>query len=54
MKEKTNETDQGTNQLDDEVFFAPSDDIKTIRNVIVNLETTHQELQKVAEGMRSI
>jgi len=39
---------------EDVVFFAPSDDIKTINNVISKLETTQRELKKVAEGMKSI
>jgi len=41
-------------QPDDKVIFAPLEDIRTIKNVIDNLETTRLELQKVAEGMKPI
>jgi len=41
-------------QPEDVVFFAPSDDIKTIHNVISNLETTQRELKKVVEGMKPV
>jgi len=41
-------------QPEDAVFFAPSDDIKTIHNVISNLETTQRELKKVVEGMKPV
>ena len=39
---------------EDEVFFAPLDQIRNIENIIINLETTRRELQKVAERMRVV
>jgi hypothetical protein len=44
----------GPEQSENEVFFAPLEEIKTIESVIDKLETTRQELKKVAEAMKPI
>lgn len=54
MKKKTSEMDANEERMEDEVFFAPLDQIRTIENIIVNLETTCRELYKVAEGMKPV
>jgi len=54
MKMKADEPDTRTEKPEDEVFFAPLDHIRNIENLIVNLEITHRELQKVAEGMKPV
>jgi len=49
-------TETTTKQVkpENKVFFAPIGDIQNIEKIISKLETTRQELQKVAEGMKPI
>ena len=52
---KTNdEPDKSIKQSEDEVFFAPLDKIKSIEEIIVNLEIARDEFQKIAKGMKPI
>jgi len=41
-------------QPDNNVIFAPVDEIRKIERVIDNLETVQRELLKVANGMKAI
>jgi hypothetical protein len=54
MEIMTNEISINMEKTDDEVFFAPLDQIRFFEKIIVNLETTFRELLKVAEGMKPI
>ena len=54
MKRKINEMDIKKERMEDDIFFAPLDQIRTIENIIVNLETVCRELYKVAEGMKPV
>ena len=54
MKKRTNEMDTKKERVEEEVFFAPLDQIRNIENIIVDLETTCRELFKVAEGMKPV
>jgi len=51
---KKNKMKTAKEQPDDKVIFAPLEDINIIKSVIENLETTHQELIKVAQGMKPV
>ena len=51
---KKNKKDSQQEQPDNNVIFAPVDEIRNIERVIDNLETVHRELLKVAEGMKAI
>jgi len=51
---KKNKMKTAKEQPDDKVIFAPLEDINIIKNVIENLETTHRELIKVAQGMKPV
>ena len=54
MKRKPNEMDTKKERMEDDIFFAPLDQIRTIENIIVNLETVCRELYRVAEGMKPV
>ena len=41
-------------QSDNNVIFAPVDEIRNIEQIIDDLETVHRELLKVAEGMKPV
>jgi len=51
---RTDETNTDQIQPDKDAFFAPAEEISIINRVIDDLETSCQEFQKVAEGMRPI
>jgi hypothetical protein len=51
---KTNDTDRKPEISENNVIFAPVEEIRNIERVIENLETVHRELLKVAEGMKAI
>ena len=52
---KVDEIDTGAKKpMEEEFFFAPLDQIRNIENIIINLEITQRELQKVAEGLRPV
>lgn len=46
--------DKRKDQVEDRVIFATLEEIKNIEGVIVNLEATCRELQKVMEGMKPV
>ena len=43
-----------TEKPEDVVFFAPIEEIKLIESVLYKLETTRNELRKVADGMKPV
>jgi len=43
-----------TEKPEDVVFFAPIEEIKMIESVLYKLESTRNELRKVADGMKPI
>ena len=51
---KKNEKNSQQEQPDNNVIYAPVDEIRNIERVIDKLETVHRELLKVAKGMKSI
>ena len=51
---KADKMDTGKENPESGIFFAPLEEIRIIERIIVNLEKTRRELQKVAEGMKII
>ena len=51
---KENMINNKNEDADDRVIFAPVDEIKSIEQVIENLEIVSRELQIVAQGMKPV
>ena len=51
---KTNEANIGSEQSENNVIFAPLEEIRNIESVIDKLETARRELQKMMEGMKPV
>ena len=49
-----NEIDMKLEPSEDKTIFAPIEEIRNFERLIINLEITRRELQKVAEGMKPI
>ena len=49
-----NKKNNKNEDAEDRVIFAPVDEIKTIEQVIENLETVSRELLTVAQGMKPV
>ena len=54
MKKKKTVVDREDKELDDKTVYLPLEEIKSIERVISHLETTRNELQKVAEEMTAV